>query len=290
MTVKVYIDVLFIINFIIDYSLLLATSLFVKKRAQGIRLSLASFLGGLYASIAFFLPFGTLFFLPTSIFVALLMVMIAYGAKTMGTLFKNLATFFLVALVVGGCGFAILRSKQVPTSFLYATNGGILYADINAYALLAAFALSLTTLHIASGYIKKQRIKAQFLYTVTIEKNGKQVTDTAFFDTGNFLKEPLSQSSVILAEWDAIAPLFLDNTPAECVANAPKDFSYIPCRSVNGITGMFAFRPDKIIVDKTSLENTALVAILEHPLDKEGSYHMLLPNDFIYMPNRKDVR
>ncbi len=34
MTVKVYVDVLFIINFIIDYILLSITSLFVKKKAK----------------------------------------------------------------------------------------------------------------------------------------------------------------------------------------------------------------------------------------------------------------
>ena len=42
---------------------------------------------------------------------------------------------------------------------------------------------------------------------------------------------------------------------------------------------MYAFCPDKITSDEIDFKEPMLVAITETPLDKDGSYKMLLPND-----------
>ncbi len=280
MTVKVYVDVLFIINFIIDYILLSITSLFVKKRPRIIRTCLASAFGAVYAAFVFFMPFGTLFIFTLSVLTSFCMVMITYGIKNAAFLLKNIAVFYLVSFVTSGAGFAVLFFGNKFGKVNFAVNAGIFYADINAYAMLAIFVVSVTVIHLSAGYIKKQHIKSQFLYNITIEKNGKSVTDTALFDTGNFLRDPISQNSVVIAEWQTVSALFSGGRLSECVAKLPEEFIYIPCHGINGNAGLFAFRPDKIISDEITLSDSVFVGITETPLDREGGYRMILPNDF----------
>lgn len=282
MTVKVYVDVLFIINFIIDYILLAVTALFIKKRPCILRTCLASAFGAVYASFIFFIPLGTFFVFTLSGIVSLLMVVIAYGAKSATALLKNLAVFYLVSFVTSGAGFAVLFLGNKYGKINFAVNAGVFYADINAYTMLAVFVLSVAVIHLSAGYIRKQRIKQTFLYNVTIEKNGKSVTDTALFDTGNFLRDPISQNSVVIAEWQTVSALFPRGTLSECVARQPGEFTYIPCHGINGNAGLFAFRPDKISSDEITLSDSVFVGITETSLDREGGYRMILPNDSLF--------
>lgn len=279
MTVKVYVDILFIINFITDYILLSITSLFIKKKQSVVKACLASVFGAVYATFIFFMPLGIVFVYLFSAAVSVVMVAITYGVKNVAFLLKNLAVFYLVSFVLSGTAFAVVFLEGRYGNINFVINSGILYADINAYTVLTVFTVSLTTIHLSAGYIKKQRIKSSYLYNITIEKNGKSITDTALFDTGNFLRDPVSQCGVLIAEWQTVSILFTDSNLAECVARRPGEFTYIPCRGIGGNIGLFAFKPDRIYSDEIALSNFVFIGITEKPLDKDGSYRMILPND-----------
>lgn len=275
MEVKIFVDVLFIINFIIDYILLSVSSIFIKKSPKILRLCAGSFVGALFATFAFFISMNAFFSLVATAGVAFLMVTVTFGVKKASLLLKNTAIFYLVCIASSGVSFALIFSGRAENM---AVNNGIFYADVNAYSLLLAFIITLVIIHTATGYIRKQKIKASFLYTVTIERNGNVVTDTALFDSGNFIKDPISQKSVIVAEWKSVSPLFEENKLTEAIVNNPKDFVYIGCRGFGSDLGMYAFSPDKVFSDEIDFSDPVLVAICDTPLDKEGSYRMLLPN------------
>ncbi len=279
MTVTVYWDVIFIVNFIIDALLLFVTSFFLKKRNKTIKILLAASVGALFAAIIFFLSLPSFFVCLISVFVSFLMVFFAFGAKSVSLFFKNVSLFYLISFIIGGLGFWALMLLNTYAGLCFFINAGILYLDINAYTVLACFLSALFIIHIATGFLKKQRIKSHFLYDVTIEKNGKFVTHTALYDTGNFLKDPISQKSVLISEWNAVSPLFSCDTLKEYVAQNPHEFIYIPMRSVGTKTGVFAFLPDRILSQSLVFPGDVYVGISETSLDKEGTYQMLLPND-----------
>lgn len=276
MEVKVYVDVLFIINFIIDYILLTVTSFFIKKTPKISKICIASIAGAAYSACAFFMPLGAILSLLFSVAVAFLMVVIAFGVKKASVLLKNTAVFFLVSTVTAGVGFSFVFTGKAVQN--YAVNNGIFYADVDAYTLLFIFAVSVITIHTATGYVKKQKIKSRYLYNVTIEKNGRKVCDTALFDSGNFLTDPITQKSVIVAEWQSVAPLFDEEIVTEAIVSHPENFVYIGCQGFDGNSGLYAFCADSVFSDEMDFSEETLVAITEMPLDKEGSYRMLLPN------------
>lgn len=278
MVLKIYVDVLFIINFIADYLLLSATSFFIKKKTRLSRKLLAACAGALFGCIIFFLPTGYLFTFPLTLCIAPMMVAIAFGAKKGTAFFRRTAVFFFVSFAGAGGAFSLLSFGNRYGGISYLIKGGVLYAGINAYLLLTAFLLALGIVHFACGYIKKMRVKSRYLYDVTIIKDGKSVTEQALFDTGNFLTDPLSQRSVLVAEWNSVSALFSAETLAEAVSKAPGEFLYIPCRGIGGNAGLFAFCPDEIISPDISLNDAAFVGISENPLDGDGNYRMILPN------------
>lgn len=276
MEVKVYVDVLFIINFIIDYILLSVTSFFIKKTPKIPRMCISSCVGALYASCAFFMPAGFILSLIFSMAVAILMVALSFGVKKTTLLLKNTAVFYLVSAVTAGVGFSLVFTGNAGQS--YAINNGIFYADIDAYTMLFIFVVSVITIHTATGYIKKQKIKSHYLYNVTIEKNGRKICDTALFDSGNFLCDPITQKSVIVAEWQSVSALFDESEVTEAIVSHPEDFVYIGCHGIDGASGMYAFCADSISSDEMDFCDSALIAVTQNPLDTEGSYRMLLPN------------
>ncbi len=276
MEVEIFVDVLFIVNFIIDYILLSVTSFFVRRRASIFRMICASSAGGIYSAAMFFIPLNTALSLLFSAVCALLMVVITFGVRCVGGLIKNISVFYLVSASIAGLGFSFIFSGNAGTHF--AVNNAILYADINAYTLLFVFIVSVATIHIATGVIRKEKIKSCFIYDVTIEKDGRKISDTALFDSGNFLCDPLTQKSVLIAEWQSVSALFPESKITEAIVAHPEEFVYITCHSLGKESALFAFSPDGVWVDKTEFTEPVLVAVTENSLDKEGSYRILLPN------------
>ncbi len=272
MEVKIFVDVLFIINFIIDYILLSVTSLFARKKLKILNTVLAATVGGIFSAVMFFVPMAQFLSAAFVFSVSLLMILIAFGKRSFLKILKDTAILYLVSLVSGGLAFAVL--PKYNSLF----NNGIFYADINAYSLLFVFVMAVIIIHGATGYIRRQKIKSSYIYEITVERNGKTITDFAFFDSGNFLTDPLSQKSVIVAEWKSVAPLFEETKITDAIVKNPQDFVYIGCKNFSTTTGLYAFYPDKISSDDACFCEDFLIAVTETPLDKEGSYRMLLPN------------
>ena len=274
MNLKIYIDVLFILNFIVDFLLIKATSFFIKQKVTVLKTTFAAFIGALYASFAFFLPGGAKFYLPLTFGVSLLMLLFAFGRRKLRLFLKSVAVFYLISFVAAGAGIGL--SFLTPVNFM--VSGGIFYADANAYGLLAAFLISVPLCHAVIGFTQKIRIKSNFLYDITIEKDGKQVTATALLDTGNFLKDPVSQVSILVAEWQTVSTLFPEQNFLDCIAACAGEFSYIPLKTINGASGIFAFRPDRVTSGELAFLEPVYIGITENPLDKDGAFSIILPN------------
>ncbi|MBO5929824.1 MAG: sigma-E processing peptidase SpoIIGA [Clostridia bacterium] len=279
MTIKVYADVLFFTNFMMDYILLCTTAFFAKKPYRFVRALLASVAGALFASVLFFFSLKPYFMLPLTLFVSLFMVGVAFYPKGAGQYAKLAAIFYLVSFVLGGAAFALLSflNRNLGVNFLM--RAWVIYADINVYSLLAVFAVSVVVIHASCAVIKKQRIKSRYLYTVCIEKNGVCISDVALLDTGNFLKDPISQKSVVIAQWCVVSKLFGTNDLTALVVARPTEFCYIPCRGICGTAGLFAFSPDRVTIDGSETEEDVLIGISEGAPDKDDTYHIILPND-----------
>lgn len=128
----------------------------------------------------------------------------------------------------------------ISGSELIAINNSTVYFDISARGLLIsafiAYLLSCIIVRIYNRSLSKGEI-----YTITIENENNEVTLFAFADTGNKLKEPFSNSPVIIADKEKVEP----------IVNKDK-IRLIPASTVSGCTYLVSFKPDKVTLKASS--------------------------------------
>ncbi|MEY8338782.1 sigma-E processing peptidase SpoIIGA [Lachnospiraceae bacterium 62-35] len=271
MTYDLYIDVLFLINFLLDFLLLNILKKVMHIRTSFWKLAAAGVFGAVWVcvlSVWPWLPWWVERFLTWAV-VGCLMVKIAFPVKGMKELVKTAAALYLTATALGG--------------FLYAldcrTNAVFYIRRLLAGDSTEAMPLFLWTFFIAGAYFavrymmmsawKMKREKNHF-YEVTLCYRGKEAKVTAFLDTGNRLKEPATKNPVHILTYEEGIKI-CEKVPS---------FIYIPFSSIGTKMGMLpGIFMDSMVVEKDGkavIVEKPLVAIVRQQLSPDGSYQMLL--------------
>lgn len=194
--VVIYVDVLFLVNFLITFFLLLLTSKLSKNEINLLRAVAGSLIGGVYSLVI--LADDLKFFVSYLGKFAAGCVIVATAFKINGfkNYIKEVVIFFFSNLIFVGVivgGWMIFKPPGVVI------NNNTVYFNISAklllFSALAAYVVSTVVLRIYNNKIAKKEI-----YRVTVEKNGKEFKFFAFADSGNNLKEPFSNYPVIVAD------------------------------------------------------------------------------------------
>ena len=89
MSMKIYLDLVFFINFMFDFLLLLTVKILLKRQVSGKRILLGSLIGAL--SILFlFLPLNSITLFLLKVIISLGMTAVAFGIKDRKMYFKDL--------------------------------------------------------------------------------------------------------------------------------------------------------------------------------------------------------
>lgn len=262
MLTVVYADVLVTVNFFITFLLLLACAKLCKEQPKTARFVLASFIGGAYSLVLLFdkLAFAVSFF--GKLAAAGVIVFAAFGKRPFKLFLKNVAIFMFVNFVFLGLisgGWMLFKPPGVVI------NNSTVYFDVSAEVLLAsaAFAYAATAIIIR---IYNNRISKKEIYDISVEKDGREYRFFAFADSGNNLKEPFTDSPVIVVSADVFPDV-------ECNR-------VIPVTTVGGEGVLYAFKPDKVTVQTSngkSLLGNVYIA-LSHNM-KKGEYKGIInPN------------
>ena len=185
---KIYLDLVFLLNFFFDFILLFATSKVLKNIIKLKRL----LLGSLVASTSIFLLFIelnslSLFFL--KLIISFFIILVTYGKRNF---LKNISYFYLISIILGGTLYLL------NISFNY-KNKGILFIN-NGLSINLILTIIVTPIIIFS-YVKEVLLYKNTygnIYEVVISMNNKKYRLKALLDTGNQLVDPYKKRSVIL--------------------------------------------------------------------------------------------
>ena len=95
---KVYIDLFFVFNIIMDFITLLGVSIILKRNTSIIRIILSSVLGGVI-SLLLFTSINKILLEIVSI---ILIILISFGYKGIGYVIKNILYMYLLSVLLGG--------------------------------------------------------------------------------------------------------------------------------------------------------------------------------------------
>ncbi len=288
----VYADVLFLINFLINFLLLSLTARIAHMKVSQKRLLLGTFVAALYAVCMFFprLSFG--YSASAKVLFSLFVVAITFRIRGLRLFLKTVGIFYLVTFAFGGSILAIFSFTGVGAALGAIMKNGIFYMNLPWKVLVASSLVSYAVLSVGARVFKSRIPRETLLQKVSISFLGKEVWLDALLDTGNALCEPFSGAPVIVAEREKLLPI-LPEALSTLRADTPPDeevFSdetvrsrlrMIPFSSLGKEHGiLIGFRPDsaKLLVNERLLDaGEVIVAIYEKHLAHDRSYAALLP-------------
>lgn len=283
----VYGDILFFVNFCMDFQCLFLTAKLLHRPFPLWRSLLASTLGALYACVALFLSVSGAFAFVADCGVCLLMcVCVFWSARlSMRSLLFSFAVYFGASAAVGGVmsGMAALLSHmEMPIG----TEGAELSSG--AFFLLALLGGAATFLW---GKVCQRRAKGRrALLELTLD--GEMRTFHCMVDTANLLRDPVGGRPVALIDAAAAGgflpkPL-LETASGGCsgIAALPVELArrvrLIPANTATGQGTLLAVAPDEAFLDAGHgrVQVELLVAPVSLSLEAEDCT-VLLPAELI---------
>ena len=190
----VYLDVLFALNFAMDYCILRCVSALSGRSAAVWRLSLAAGLGALYAGGCIVIP--VLSALPVRMASGAVMAGTAFSIRQVRLLVRQTLLLLLVAFVFGG---AVTALEQMSGTRLM--QGGVLVAQVSRRVLFASALLAYgLSCFVFRNQAKSNRPRGEH---VSICCGGKQAQIFLLVDSGNTLCDPMTGKPVLLLTRDA---------------------------------------------------------------------------------------
>ncbi|MBQ2847985.1 MAG: sigma-E processing peptidase SpoIIGA [Clostridia bacterium] len=268
----IYADILIIVNIIVNYLLLRASALICSCSFKTWRFLLSSAIGGFFSLIIFI--DGINFF--TNILIKLIflsvMVLTAFGIKSIKAFLKCCSAFFLVNFAFAGIMLAIC-TMLIPNAAIY--KNGIVYFDISILTLTVSAIICYCVLSIISRFTKS-KTPPKSIYSIRISYGKKHVEEKALFDSGNTLCDCFSGRPVIIAEKDFIKPLCKDDI------TSMKSFRLIPYSTIGGGGALPAFMADKteIYIEGKWLESKEIYIAVTDKKIVSGGYSALFGTPF----------
>jgi sigma-E processing peptidase spoIIGA len=288
----IYIDIVLIENLIMNYIILFTTAVVLKIKVNHIRLILASLLGAGYSIIAYMGIIKVYSSIILKIILSVLIIYIAFNPQNIKKMCKDLLLFYLVSFVFGGAAFALIYIIK-PQNILM--KNGLFLGTYTLKTVMLGAVVAFCIIIGAFAIIKNKISKKDMFCEIEILINQKKIKTKAMIDTGNMLKEPITNVPVIVVEHI----LLYSCMPKEILNNLKEimggDFKNIPCdiqekyisklklipfSSLGKQNGMLiGIRPEyvKVITDEQEkINKNVIIGIYEKSLTKKGEYQALI--------------
>lgn len=222
---KMYIDLFFIFNVIMDYIIIMSTSILLKRRTSYIRMILSSLIGGI-SSLVLFTSLNKIVIEIVSI---VIMVLISFGYKGIRYLINNILYMYILSTLLGGIIY-LFNIKVSNSMFL-------------TYLIIIVISIEIMLLYIKEN--KKMRSIYNNYYKVDIYfKDREKLSLIGFVDTGNNLYDQYKKRPVIIV-------------PNKYI----KEDKYIlvPYHTINGNGLLKCIKPDIIFIDGIGYKGNVLI-------------------------------
>lgn len=255
---ELYVDILFLVNFMMDYILLLLVKKILKCTATLGNIALGALAGSLLTCLAVVLPVPWWFLKFLLLHIGINVIMLKTGLKLRWDrkLWKAVFLLYISSFLLGGI-LEYVRQYVETGSLFFVLAVGCYYASLGIWKCLASVFRA-----------------GQCRCDADLYCNGRCVTVPALIDTGNTLRDPLTGKAVSIIESRAAQELF--------GGEIPEGFRYISyctigrknaVMPVTVLDGLHISGEDEKWVDKP------MVGISEEKISSDGEYRMIINPD-----------
>ncbi|MGN1411563.1 MAG: sigma-E processing peptidase SpoIIGA [Oscillospiraceae bacterium] len=244
----IYIDVLVILNWYINYFILLGTAKITHIAFNRKRLVLSSFIGALFSLIILLPTMNYFLSVLIKFLISNILIVIAFKWKSIYTNLKMSLYFSVISFIFAGIMMAL---ENVLSSSSISSNNGVVYADFSIRFLIISTAICYGILCLTRYLMDKNTIY-QGDWSLTIEYDGKTLNIDGLADTGNSLTDIFSGKPVIICSKTSLEDFInipnLDNS-YNCNLNG---FRLIPFSTIDKGGVIVSFKPDNVIIRNLS--------------------------------------
>lgn len=243
---KIYLDLIMILNFFFDLILLLSVAIILKRKIKYERLIISSFIGGL-SILGLFINFNSITLFIYKFLISVLMIIICFKYQNIKFFINNLIYLYINSIVLGGFLYFL------NIEFSYKREGLVFYHNGLSINFIVLILLGPFIIYLYVKQIKKIKNNYNNYLDVNIFYKNKSYLYTGYYDSGNNLT--YKNIPVILIDKKKI--LF-----------EIKEFIYMPYQALN-YTGLLKL----IKLDKVNIKNSsykAYLGIMENELNIDG--------------------
>ncbi len=273
----IYLDVLIVTNWFIDYLLLSLTARLTHRPVRRWRLVVGAGIGGVSAC-QILLETSAAVTVLLHIVSAVCIIRTAFAWHSAKAFLRSVVVFLCVSALLSGVVSALW---YVSGSEVMLTHSGVIYFDISPVAL-TVFSL------IAYGVVRlyerltRRRTPQGLEYVVTVEEGENTYELRALYDTGLHLKEPFSGVPVIVAKRTALQTALPTGGDEPLMASAAR-LRLVPYRTVGGEGLLPAFAPKRVTVRSlgdSPRDISGVYIALSDTLER-GDYTALIGSDIV---------
>lgn len=252
----VYIDILFIENFFLDFFVLYITAFALGRRFSFMRASIASLVGAFYTCSLYISKFDFFENIIFKIMIMAFMLFIVFKIREVYDLIKCMLTFVFMNIILGGSIFLV-------NSSFFSEKEGIFHIKPRYFGVIIGLFLILIFGNLIVVLVKKSMEQSLSKKELTLVYKNKKISLNTFSDTGNTLIDPITKSSVVVVSRDKLKNLIDEENISEI-----KNFRLIPCKTVTDkYELLYGFKPDKFLYNNKEIN--AVVAISKTEFDGE---------------------
>jgi len=288
----IYLDVIFLENIVINYIILYVTGLISKSKIKQKKILLGAAIGAIYSIIYYLLKLKIYSSFILKIILSIVIIYVSFNSNSFKDLLKKVLLFYLTSFVFGGAAIAIIYMANPKKITIL---NGVLVGSYTLKTILIGIVVAYFTIIKAFKIIKIKISKKDLICDISIILNNKEIKTKAMIDTGNLLKEPITNLPVIVMEhtllYDVMPKEILDNIneilggdlkniPESIKEEYLSKLKVIPYSSLGKQNGMLLgirgeiltinLKEEKKIIDKV------IIGIYDKSLTRKGEYKSLL--------------
>ncbi|MCX8045303.1 sigma-E processing peptidase SpoIIGA [Anoxybacillus gonensis] len=284
----IYADVVWLLNFCFDAMLLWLAAIMLKRRVRLWRLMLSALFGSLLVLLVF-TPFAymTSHFV-TKLVISFVIVWICFGFHRFRFFIENVLAFYFATFMLGGGMVAfhfLLQSEMTPYSSGWLTHS----TSISWLFVIIMFPILWLLSKVQMGTIREKKLRFEHVIPVRVTCFGQTVSLQGLVDSGNQLRDPLTNTPVMIVELQSFAHIFppavlqmiqkrtyTDDIPSEWVSR----IRFVPYRAV-GVEQqlLVAIKPDEVQWSDgkqwTSVKKV-LIGFYPSSLSVDGEYNCIV--------------
>lgn len=298
MKYTIYLDVLFLINFGMDFLIIWLTGRICGLKAKWWRYLVSPLAGSALLILLIWLPIPArwMYYIFSYGIIGIIMCFLAFHPRGIRQGIKCYACQLMITFLLGGIMNWLYFSTPVGEWCVRSLAGeGLQFRELLILVLLSGSIVAVLT----AGFRQLRKEQRQEIYQISLYFEDQNIYGIGFVDTGNFLKEPMSHRPVAVADADWMQPVlseeyrelvavYLETGKINYDLIAEKELRkarWIPFQAVGQQQGeLLGLQCEKMILRRDNdcvTRTNVMIGISRTPITSHNRYQMLLHREMI---------